>query len=197
MQVSHILVIISIVISLFGAWRYILDTIKGKTKPNRISWFLWALAPLIGVGASLQGGADPWSVVRIFMAGFTPLLIFAASFINKNSYWETTKFDMACGIISLLAIALWVVFGSFELAVLFAVFADLAASLVTIMKAWKFPETETVTVFITSLIVGLITLPSIPRFTIIDSSFQIYLIIVNLILIFAISRKKIFKYLYL
>ncbi len=127
------------------------------------------------------------------MAGFTPLLIFAASFINKNSYWETTKFDIVCGVISLLAIVLWIVFGSFELAVLFAVFADIAASIPTIIKAWKFPETETVTVFITSLFVGLITLPSIPSFTIIDASFQIYLIVVNLILIFAILRKKIFK----
>lgn len=193
MQVSHILVFVSVLISLFGGYSYIIDTLKGKTKPNRVSWFLWALAPLIGVGASLQGGADPWAVVRIFMAGFTPLLIFAASFINKNSYWETTKFDIVCGVISLLAIVLWIVFGSFELAVLFAVFADIAASIPTIIKAWKFPETETVTVFITSLIVGLITLPSIPSFTIIDASFQIYLIVVNLILIFAISRRKIFK----
>ncbi len=181
---------LSIIISLFGAYKYTLDTINGKTKPNRISWFLWAIAPLIGVGASLQGGADPWSVVRIFMAGFTPLLIFIASFVNKNSYWETTKFDIACGIISVFAIILWIVFGNFELAVLFAVVADIAASLPTIFKAWKFPETETVTVFITSLIVGLMTLPSIPRFTIIDSSFQVYLIVINLILIFAILRKR-------
>ncbi len=47
---------LSIIISLFGAYKYTLDTINGKTKPNRISWFLWAIAPLIGVGASLQGG---------------------------------------------------------------------------------------------------------------------------------------------
>ena len=125
------------------------------------------------------------------MAGFTPLLIFIASFVNKNSYWQTTKFDIACGFISIIAIVFWIIFGSYELAVLFAVFADLAASLPTIIKAWKFPETETVTVFITSLIVGLITLPSIPRFTIIDSSFQLYLVAVNLILIFAILRKRI------
>src|SRR5918992_4551489 len=30
-----------------GALSYLIDTLKGKVQPNKVSWFVWALAPLI------------------------------------------------------------------------------------------------------------------------------------------------------
>ena len=41
----HWLVVLS-VLSTAGASVYIRDTLVGKTKPNRVSWSMWALSPL-------------------------------------------------------------------------------------------------------------------------------------------------------
>ena len=191
MEYTHILVIISIFISLSGAYSYIIDTIKGNTKPNRVSWIMWTLAPMIGVGAAIQAGGDLWSVVRIFMAGFTPLLVIIFSFLNKNSYWKITLFDALCGAMSLIALFFWIGLENFKYAILIAVIADIFASIPTLIKSWKYPETETVTVYITSLINGLITVPAIVKFDVINSSFQLYLIIINIVLILIIKRNNI------
>lgn len=194
MDYTHYLVILSVLISVVGSYAYIRDTIAGRTQPNRVSWFLWALAPLIGTGAALSAHADPWVTTRIFLAGFLPLLVFLASFINRKSYWKITLFDVVCGAFSLLALVAWLMLGSFKLAILLAIIADGFAALPTIRKAWKFPKTETGLVYMAGLVSTILILPSIPVWNIENFSFQIYLLIVNLFLLTAIYRKRIFRF---
>lgn len=82
-------------IAVAGCYAYIRDTIAGRTKPNLVSWFLWALAPLIGVAAALSSDADVWATVRVFFAGFLPLIVFLVSLFNRHSYWKVTRLDCA------------------------------------------------------------------------------------------------------
>ncbi|MCL5667380.1 MAG: hypothetical protein M1383_06445 [Patescibacteria group bacterium] len=190
MNPSHWLVIISALISLAGSFAYIRNTLKGKTKPNRVSWSLWALAPLIGTGAALSAHADIWATSRTFLAGLIPLMVLLASFLNPQSYWKITKFDMLCGVFSLLAIVVWVFINSSQLAILLAATGDGFAALPTLRKAWKYPETETGLTYAAGLIAVLLVLPSIPRWNIQNSAFQIYLLAINSLLIFAVYRKR-------
>jgi len=191
MSFVHILVIFSAVISIFGSSTYIWDTIKGKTKPNRVSWSLWALAPIIATFAALSAHADVWATTRVFLSGFMPLLIFIASFFNKKSFWKITFFDAICGVFSFLAIIVWLLMGSAQWAILLAVIADGFASLPTMVKGWKHPETETGLTFALGFIAVLLVLPSIPVWDIQNSAFQIYLLIVNAFLVFAIYGRRI------
>lgn len=193
MSFEHILVIISIFVSLSGSTAYIVNTLKGKTKPNRVSWFLWAAAPLIGTGAAISSDADIWATVRIFLAGFIPLVVLISSFVNKQSYWKLTAFDFTCGLWSVLALAVWLLTDSPEAAILFAATADGLAALPTLIKSWKYPETETGWTFMAGFIATLLVLPSIPNWNIENSAFQIYLLTVNALLTFFIFRKKLFK----
>lgn len=188
----HLLVVISAFVSLVGGYAYVRDTLKGETKPNRISWGMWALAPLVGTAAAVGAGADLWTVVRIFLAGFVPLLVFISSFFNKDAYWELNRFDVTCGALSLLALMVWGFAGSPEMAILLAAAGDGFAVIPTARKAWKYPETETSTVYFTGLISTLIILPSIPVWNIANSSFQIYLLLSNTIILIAIYRKRVF-----
>jgi len=190
-QFNHWLVILSILIGFAGSYAYIRDTLKGKTKPNRVSWFIWALAPILGTFAAMSSGADIWATVRVFLAGFLPLLIFLASFLNKNSYWKLQTFDYMFGIVALVGIALWVFADSPRSAILFLALADGFALFPTLIKAWKEPETETGFTYIAALIGVLMIIPSIPVWNIENSAFQIYLIIANTLLIFSIYRKHI------
>ena len=189
----HWLVIISAFISIGGAYAYIKDTLAGKTKPNRVSWSMWALAPLIGTAAAINSDADLWATARTFLAGFAPLLVFLASFLNKQSYWKLTAFDFLCCLFSILALIVWGTIDSPRSAILLAAIGDGFALLPTLSKAWKYPETETGITYIASLISVLLVIPSIPVWNIENSAFQIYLLIANTSLVFAIYRKRIFS----
>ena len=135
----HWLVVLSALISIAGSTAYIRDTLKGKTKPNRVSWFLWAIAPLIGTAAALSARADIWATVRVFLAGFLPLIVFIASFFNPNAYWKLGKFDFICGIFAVIGLILWGSVHSPRLAILFFALADGAAAIPTLVKSWQYP----------------------------------------------------------
>lgn len=47
-------VILGAVIFAIGSLSYLIDTLKGKVKPNRVTFFLWALAPLIAFAAEVK-----------------------------------------------------------------------------------------------------------------------------------------------
>ncbi len=186
----HWLVIVSAAISFLGGVAYIRDTLAGKSKPNRVTWGLWGFAPMIATFAALSAHADVWATVRIFMSGFGPLLIFLASFVNKQSYWKLSKFDILCGVFSLIALAAWGLANSPVLAILFAAIADGFATLPTLIKGWKYPETETRFTFWMGFVAAIIVLPAIPVWNIENSAFQIYLLAANTFLLLAVYRKQ-------
>lgn len=187
-SLAHWLVLISALISLSGAFAYIRDMFRGTSKPNLVTWGLWAFAPLVATGAALSVQADEWSTVRIFMSGFGPLLVFLAAFIVKQGYWQLSKFDYACGVLSLIALGAWLVADSPIIAILLAATADLFATLPTVLKAWKFPETETLYTYFVGLFTAIIVIPAIPVWNIENAAFQVYLLMANITLFIVVLR---------
>lgn len=185
---AHWLVILSAILSLTGCVAYIRDMFRGKSKPNLVTWGLWGSAPIIATFAALSADADPWATVRIFMSGFGPLLIFITSFFIKESYWKLSKFDFACGALSLIALCVWILADMPILAILFLAVADLFATLPTIIKAWKYPATETVYTYLVGLFTAIIIIPAIPVWNIENAAFQVYLLIANTFLFFIVLR---------
>ncbi len=154
---------------------------------------MWALAPLISTGAAISAGADFFATSRIFLAGFLPLLVCISSFFTSKGYWKLTRFDIICGICSLGALCLWLMAQSPQLAILLAAIGDGVAALPTIKKAWQFPETETGLTYITSFVSVILIIPSIPVWNIENSAFQVYLLLSNTALLFAVYRKKVLR----
>lgn len=187
-SIAHWLVVLSVLLSLSGAIVYIRDMFRGKSKPNLVTWGLWAFAPLIATGAALSVNADYWSTIRIFMSGFGPLLVFIFAFIVKQGYWKLSKFDYLCGALSLIALVVWLMVGSPVIAILIAAVADLFATLPTVIKAWKYPETETLYTYFIGLFTASIVIPAIPIWNIENSAFQIYLLLANVTLFIIVLR---------
>lgn len=189
-SVAHWLVIFSAAISLSGAFAYIRDMMRGKSKPNLVTWGLWAFAPLIATGAALSANSDLWATVRIFMSGFGPLLVFVAALLVSQSYWKLSKFDYLCGFMSLIALGAWVIADEPILAILFAATADLFATIPTVLKAWEHPETETLYTYFVGLFTATIVIPAIPTWNIENAAFQVYLMVANIVLFFVVLRGK-------
>lgn len=183
----------SAAITLTGVSAYVRDMVRGKSKPNMVSWGLWGFAPLIATGAALSAHADVWATVRIFMSGFGPLVVFILAFFISGSYWKLTAFDYACGLLSLVALGAWLLADSPVLAILLAAIADLFATLPTIIKVWKYPETETFYTFFVGVFTASIVIPAIPVWNIENAAFQIYLLIANTALCLIVLRGRLLK----
>ena len=78
-------------------------------------------------------------------------------------------------------------------AVLLAALADFFAAIPTIKKSWTNPESETGIAYIMSFCSVIVILPTIKVINIQNTAFQVYLLVVNVILIFAIYRHRLFK----
>lgn len=190
-MIPEAFIVVSPILSLIGGYAYVRDTLRGSTKPNRVSFFIWALAPLIGVMISLGQGAGI-SVVPVFMAGLVPLIIFCTSFVNKKAYWKLGVLDYICGLFSILSLILWLVVKEPVLALTFAILADLLAFLPTFVKAWGNPETETSSLYILSTLGNIVGLLTIKNWVFTSYGFSLYLIIGNMICVLLIYRKRLF-----
>jgi len=60
------LVFVGVVVGLTGTISYIKEMLKGKTRPNRVSWLLWSIAPMIATVAALFDGVR-WSVLPVLI----------------------------------------------------------------------------------------------------------------------------------
>lgn len=164
-----------------GSVSYIIDTVKGKVKPNRVTFFLWALAPLIAFASEVKQGVGVQALLA-FVVGFWPLLTLIASFTNKKAVWKITRFDVICGILSLLGLVLWLVTKVGNIAIIFSILADGLASLPTIKKSYEYPETENGWIYSSGALYAGITLLTIKVWNFPHYGFPIYLFVVNFIL---------------
>lgn len=186
---TEYLVLLGAAIQFAGIVVYIRDTVKGRTKPNRVTWTLWALAPLIACLAAWKAGSR-LAILPIFISGFDSLLVLCASFVNKNAYWKLGAADYTSGVISVLALILWQTTGDAGLAIIFAIASDTFASLPTYIKSWKNPETESGFAYTTVFLNACISFAVIQNRDFVALAFPVYLILQSLIFIFFIYRKK-------
>lgn len=176
-MINENFIFIGAILSLVGSLNYVINTLKGKTKPNRVTWFLWALAPLIAFSAEIQKGVG-LPALMTFMVGFGPLMVFIASFVNKQSYWKITKFDIVCGALSILGLLVWAVLREGNIAIAMTIVADLLAALPTVVKSYKEPKTESSLLFLFASINATITLLAVKVWDFAHVAFPMYILLI-------------------
>ena len=182
-------VIVGAVIGALGALAYLIETVKGKVKPNRVTFLLWSIIPFIAFSAQIEQGVGMESLMT-FSAGFLPLTTFAASFVNKKAVWKLTRFDLICGVLSVLGLILWLITKVGNVAIAFSIIADGIAAVPTIVKAYKYPDTEIAWPWIATSFGVVLTLLTLTQLTFANSGFIIYILIMNT-LIFCLVQFRI------
>jgi hypothetical protein len=179
-------VIVGTLIGAMGTVVYLIETIKGKVKPNRVTFLLWSVIPFIAFFAQIKQGVG-LEALMTFSAGFLPLTVFIASFFNKKAAWRLTWFDVLCGLLSLAGLALWMITREGNFAILFSIVADTLAAIPTIVKAYKYPDSEIAWPWFATAVGVILTLLTINTFTFANSGFIIYILVIN-VLIFSLVQ---------
>ena len=176
-------------IGLVGSGRYAVATLRGRSKPNRVTWLLWAAAPMIGFFAQLDSGVGLPSVLTL-SAGVGPLMVLAASLLNRRSVARLTAFDFACGAVAAIAVVVWLALGDAPLAVLFAVAADAVGAVPTVRKAWRDPGSENTVFYVLIGVNAAITLLTLTDWSPQNGAFAAYMIALSLTLITVITARR-------
>jgi hypothetical protein len=172
--------ILAAVITVAGSAVYAVDTVRGNTQPNRVSWMLWTLAPLIAFAAEVTQGVGLQSLLT-FAIGFGPLLVVCASFLDPKAYARVTPFDILCGALSVIALVAWAATGTGDVAIFFSILADFFGAVPTLRKAHRDPESEHAVAFLASVIGSVITLLTIKStdWGFASWGFPVYIIVVS------------------
>ncbi|MFZ6034669.1 MAG: hypothetical protein ACOYUB_00770 [Patescibacteria group bacterium] len=181
-------VIVGAIIFLIGSAGYVIDTVKGLVKPNRVTWFIWSLAPLIAFAAQVKQGIGMESLMTLVI-GLVPVMVFAASFINRKSYWKIEKLDVICGLLSIVGLVLWQLTKVGNVAIFFSLLADFLAFLPTMIKSYRHPETENYLLYLANSIFALLTLLTIKDWNFANYSFPLYIFLATLLLAVSIKFK--------
>jgi len=188
-MLSEKIIYIGVFINLICLIWYIRNIFYKNTRPNLVSFSIWTIAPFVGVFLQIKSGAG-LSVLGTFMAGFGPLLIIIFSLIKKNGFWKLNRFDLICGFFSILALIIYIITNKLGISILFAIVSDGLAAFPTIIKSFKFPETETPILYMGGIINNILALFIITNWTFSIYAFSIYFIVINTIIIFSIYYKK-------
>jgi len=184
-----LLVVVSLAQLFLGELVYVRNVFLGRSQPNRVTFFLWALVPAIAIAVGISVG-ETWALLPIFMVGFGPFLILIASFFNPKAYWKLGPFDYLCGLFAILAIVLWVLTKEPAIAVLFSILSDGFAGLPTLVKSWNHPETETGAGYAIAVLNALIGIMILRAYDFTHLGFIAYTVCINLSLSIAIYRKN-------
>ena len=186
-----ILAIAGAVINFVACLSYVRAILKREATPNRVTWLLWALVPLIAAAAQWRAGVGISTLV-VLSVGAGPACVMLASFIRQTGSWKLGPFDYLCGACSLAALALWAATGDPLTAIVLSILADAAAALPTLRKAWLAPATEDRRAYLISLVGMVLGIFSVREATFAAYAFNAYLVAVSglLVLILYLPRRR-------
>ena len=167
-------VILGAAIGTFGIALYLRDTLRGVTRPNRVTWLMWSVAPLLAFAVEVHEGVGLQSLLT-FTVGFLPLLVFVASFHNRHGYWRIGPLDYLCGIVSAGGLAVWLATRHGTVAIAASIASDALAALPTLVKSWRDPDSESVSAYLSSAVNAAITLATITTWTTAYLAFPAYI----------------------
>jgi hypothetical protein len=180
---------ISSIITILAVLPYIIDVVKGNTKPRVVSWFTWVLLTAITAAASFSDKQYASAILSL-TASIECLIVVILGL--KYGDRKFTLFDISCQIGALVGIALWLIFNSPGLAIIAAILIDVIGGLPTLKHAWEKPYEETWITFMLSGLGAMFTVFAVNEVSITALANPLYLVIINFVFTAVLlSRHKI------
>lgn len=184
---------VAAMLRLLGGLAYLRATLQGKALPNPLSWLLWSATPMIAFFAELSAGVGIAALVTLAL-GISPLLVFVATIYKNPRLFKLDRFNATCALLAITGIVLWVLTDHPQLAIALAILADIASSLPTIKKTIHRPHTEYAPTYAISAFSMILTLLTIRSWSFASAAFPIYILTINIYIVFLIIGGKLRKF---
>ena len=120
---------------------YIRDIFLHKTKPERASWLIWSLLGLISFFSQHAKGAQYSLIFTAAQAAGDSLIFLLAIKYGLGGLKRRDILGLTGAVSGLI---LWYVVGEAAIALLMVIFVDAIGAVLTVMKSYRNPSTETV-----------------------------------------------------
>lgn len=182
-------VFIAIGIRFLSGVGYLHSVLRGKARPNPITWFIWSLTAFVAFFAQQHThvGASAYMTLAL---GISPFIICITALIKHPAAPHFTIFSISCGALALLGILLWQLTDNPNLAITFSIFADAFGGIPTIRKSYHHPHTEYALPYALSVCSMLITLGALDNWQFSGYAFPAYILGINLVIFATIARRS-------
>lgn len=180
---------ISACLSILSVIPYIRDIFLLKTKPERASWFIWSVLGFIAFFSQLAKGATDslWLTIGQTLAVFA---VFSLSI--KFGYGGLTRRDIKALIGAGVGLVLWYLTSEPAWALLLVIIVDSMGTLLTVIKSYEDPQSETFITWVVSGVSGIFGALAVGTFSTILLAYPLYIFVANFAVVGALllGRKK-------
>jgi len=179
--------------SLFVCCAYIVYAVaiwKGAAKPHRTTRFVVLLIEALTTATLFAQG----NTTAIWLSGAFTLcstVTFVLSLKNGMGGWATT--DLLCLTIALVGILCWKITANPLTGLFFSIAADFSGCIPTLIKTYKYPQTEVWTFYGIGLLAVILNMIAIEKWTVGEYAYPLYIMLINTAMIILILRKDIQK----
>ena len=176
---KELLGVITILLSIVGHFPYILDTIKGKTKPHIFTWVIWSIVTLLAFFGQWAkgGGAGSWGT------GITGLIAVCIAILSlKKGTKDITTLDKVFFFGALIAIIPWYLTKDPTTSIIIATLIDACAFIPTIRKTIKSPKSETFATYSINIFRHTLSLVALGQYNLATVLYPAYLLLMNSII---------------
>lgn len=176
-DVLVLLGILSGVLSTFAYLPYVIDTISRRTRPQRASWLIWSVLGSIAFFSQLHEGAS----ASLWFAGVQvsgTIIVFVLSiglgtggFLNRN--------DCLVLLGALAGLVLWYFTETAVYALAITISISLLGGSITVLKAFRDPDTETMSTWFLSFIASACAIFSVGTLDWVILAYPLYLFTLN------------------
>ncbi len=173
----------SAVLSTFAYLPYIIDTIARRTQPQRASWLIWSVLSGIAFFSQLYEGAN----LSLWFAGVQAsgtMVVFILS-IGQGVGGFLKKTDCLVLAAAAIGLLLWYLTESAAYALGITISISLLGGSVTVLKAYKDPDSETMQTWFLSMIASALALFSVGHIDWVLMAYPLYLLVLNTAIVVA------------
>ncbi len=184
LEASGALGIVATVIVTAAYIPYIISILQKKTKPNRASWFIWAVLGAITFASYYSVGA------RSTLWYALPLGTIVTALLSiRYGVGGWNRFDGICLAGAFLGLILWGLSGNAFIALGMVMAIDLFAYLPTIRKTYFDPSSESRAAWALFFVSGLLNFMAIDSWRLEIAAYPAYMLLFNLI-VFGLTLRK-------
>lgn len=163
---------------------YIKDMFRRKTKPERISWLIWSILGSIAFFSQFAKGAS-YSLVMTGAQAIGDLFIFILAI--KYGLGGFLKRDIMALIGAGIGLFLWYITSEAAVALFIVIFIDAIGAVLTIIKSYENPATETVSAWALTFIGGFFACIAVGSLNLILLAFPLYICLASLAILISIK----------
>jgi hypothetical protein len=164
------------ILPLIAAIPYISDILKGKTRPHRGSFLIWSVLGAIAFGSQAATGAS-WSLTLPAADTLATLIIFGLSI--KYGMGGLNRRDVSALMVAGIGLVAWYYTHQPLVALLITIGIDAIGTLLTLLKTYAEPHTETFSSWFLAALSGLAAALAVEEASFVFLVYPLYILLAN------------------